>query len=81
MVYKDIFNQSFLCLAGNFNWFNNANDCMITIVFPRGLKVNETVLTYWQWDRDSLGNRSKEELKGSINILAKDSRGRNGPEF
>ena len=68
-----LFNKSFLCFTGIFNWLQNANDCMITIIFPRGLKVNETVLTYWQWDKDSLGNHSKEELKGSINVLAKDS--------
>ena len=63
-VCENIFNKSFLCFTGIFNWFDNANDCMITIVFPRGLKVNETVLTYWQWDKDSratiLENNSME---------------------
>ena len=68
-----LFRQSFLCFTGIFNWLHYARDCMITLIFPNGLKANEPVLAYWQWDKDANGKHSKAELKGTINVLGQES--------
>ena len=68
-----LFQKSFLCFTGKFNWMRYANDCMITLIFPSGLKANEPVLAYWQWDIDAKGEHSKAELKGAINVVGQES--------
>ena len=68
-----LFQKSFLCFTGIFNWLHYAKNCMITLIFPSGLRANEPALAYWQWDVDANGKHSKVEMKGTINVVGKES--------
>ena len=69
---KTISEEQFVTFVGKFDWFDYAKNCMVTFVFPQGLKENCTALAYWQWDKDSDGKHSLATMQGSIFIL-KDS--------
>ena len=70
---SNILGNTFFSFVGPFNLPGYAKDRMITIVFPRGLKEGNTVLTYWQWDADAKGNKNKDcNLKGVIEVIGKD---------
>ena len=68
-IRDSLFQKSFLSFTGKFDWLHHAKDCMITVVFPSGLKENAPALAYWQWDTDAKGMHSKAEPKGVIDVL------------
>ncbi|KAI6658469.1 hypothetical protein LOD99_15269 [Oopsacas minuta] len=74
LIQDSLFQKSFLSFTGKFNWLHFAKDCMITIVFPAGLRENQHVLAYWQWDVDAKGMHSKAEPKGVIDVLGKSTK-------
>ena len=68
----NLFGTNFLSFIGKLDWYEYAKDCMITIVFPQGLKEGNSVLAYWQWDVDAKGNHSLVSLKGKLDVLGKE---------
>ena len=61
-----------MIFVGKFTWYDYAKDCMVTFIFPKGLKENCPTLAYWQWDVDNSGNHSIVQHHGSI-FTIKDS--------
>ena len=72
-IRDGLFQKSFLSFTGKFNWLPYAKDCMITVVFPSGLRENAPALAYWQWDTDAKGMHSKAEPQGVIDVLGRSS--------
>ena len=72
-IRDNLFQNSFLIFTGIFNWLPYAKDCMITIVFPSGLREKAPALAYWQWDADAKGMHSKAEYQGVIDVLRRSS--------